>query len=1141
MPPNTSVSFDSLSELVSQLPPPFIIMGDFNAHSPLWGNHTTNNKGKLVEKLLDHFNLSFFNTKQHKTHIHLPTGHLSSIDLAFCSPSIYLDFDWDVLLDSYSSDHFPIKLTSNINPPNEHAPRYLFQKADWQSFKLSSLDLTKTNYSTMHDPISFFSESLITVMNKTIPKSSSTSPKKALKPWFNDLCKAAIAERKRALERFYKYPTPERLADFKKLRAKARRTLKEEKRKCWQEFVSSINSRTSLKSAWSKMRKIEGKYAQNAASHLQIDGAEITSKPDITNALAKALHDKSSGDLYDDDFLQIKRTEENIDLDFNIHDNSDYNVDITMHELKNAIFRSGNTSAGPDEIHYCVIKNLPDVVLQTLLEIFNQIWSNGSFPDMWREAHVVCIPKPGKDPSNPLNYRPISLTNCLCKIFERIVVARLMYHIENNQLISNVQSGFRKGRSTTDHLVTLESFIREAFISKSHVLSVFFDVEAAYDRCWKYGVLRDLHRLGIRGKLPIFISNFLKNRSFKVKNGATLSSSYIQEEGYPQGALISILLFIVQMDGLKRYLNVLDRNTLTHLYVDDLAISVRAKSQETAEKKLQLLINQANNWASENGMKFSATKTVCVLFSQRRGITPDPVLKLGNDTISVAKEVKFLGLIFDSSLSFIPHMKYLKNRCLKALNLIRVASARSLGSDRKFKLALYRALIRSKLDYGAIVYSSARPSYRKMLDTVVNQGLKLALNAFRTSPATSLHVEAGELPLELRHLQLSMNYYVKTCANESNPANSFFESNEYDDRFNRRPRSIRPLRDRISMHLHHAQIDTSILLNQQHPLAPPPPQDPLQPEPTVPPPPWLLNLPKIDLSLAKYNKKLSNPDDIRSSFLLAKELYPDAKFLFTDGSKMDGKTSSALYFDDVTYGIRITNMASIFTAEIRAIKLALTRLQRFRDERKYVICCDSLSVLQSLEKGLLHNPLIVEILYLYNALRTYDITFMWTPSHVGISGNERADTTAKNALQNDEIYDVLLPHSDLRPIIRNYVTDLWRSDWSTQDHNKLHRIGAQVNDIRPTQANLRDETVLTRLRIGHSYITHSYLLRGEPAPRCTLCNCTYSIRHILLACVHINHIRARYYRTNSLNHLFTKIPPSRIFGFLRELGIYDKI
>ena len=161
-----------------------------------------------------------------------------------------------------------------------------------------------------------------------------------------------------------------------------------------------------------------------------------------------------------------------------------------------------------------------------------------------------------------------------------------------------------------------------------------------------------------------------------------------------------------------------------------------------------------------------------------------------------------------------------------------------------------------------------------------------------------------------------------------------------------------------------------------------------------------------------------------------------------------------MYFDDVTYGIRITNMASIFTAEIRAIKLALTRLQRFKDERKYVICCDSLSVLQSLEKGLLHNPLIVEILYLYNALRTYDITFMWTPSHVGISGNERADTTAKNALQNDEIYDVLLPHSDLRPIIRNYVTDLWRSDWSTQDHNKLHRIGAQVNDIRPTQAHL---------------------------------------------------------------------------------------
>lgn len=280
---------------------------------------------------------------------------------------------------------------------------------------------------------------------------------------------------------------------------------------------------------------------------------------------------------------------------------------------------------------------------------------------------------------------------------------------------------------------------------------------------------------------------------------------------------------------------------------------------------------------------------------------------------------------------------------------------------------------------------------------------------------------------------------------------------------------------------------------------------------------------------------------MRLSFLLRRESYPDAQFMFTDGSKTDGKTSSALYFDDVMYGIRITNIATIFTAEIRAIKLALTRLQHVRDKRNFVICCDSLSVLQSLEKGLLHNPLISDILYSYNAIRDRDVTLMWVPSHVGITGNERADATAKNALQNDEIHDVLVPHSDYRPLTRSYVTDLWRSDWARETQNKLYQAGAQVNETRPTLANLRDETVLTRLRIGHCYITHSYLLRGEPPPRCTFCNRTLSIHHILLACVHIDRIRTRYYRAHSLNELFTKIPPSSVLGFLRELGIYDKI
>ena len=150
--------------------------------------------------------------------------------------------------------------------------------------------------------------------------------------------------------------------------------------------------------------------------------------------------------------------------------------------------------------------------------------------------------------------------------------------------------------------------------------------------------------------------------------------------------------------------------------------------------------------------------------------------------------VKFLGVHFDRRLTFKPHLQYTKTRCLKALTLLKVTAARGLGADRDAKLMLYRALVRSKLDYGSIVYSSARPSYLKTLDTIQNQGLRIALNAYRTSPAASLRVEAAsERPIDLRHLQLARMYYTNCHANDSNPARQSTENASHDVRFGTTP------------------------------------------------------------------------------------------------------------------------------------------------------------------------------------------------------------------------------------------------------------------------------------------------------------------------------------------------------------------
>ena len=171
-----------------------------------------------------------------------------------------------------------------------------------------------------------------------------------------------------------------------------------------------------------------------------------------------------------------------------------------------------------------MLKHLPDTSLETLLNIFNYIWTTGKFPEDWTLATIIPIPKPGKDPAEPNKYRHIALTSCLCKKLEKMINKRLTWFLESNNHISRLQFGFRSDRSTTDNLVRLETFIRDAFIKKEQcVVAEFFDLEKAYDTTWRYGILKDIHKIGLRGRLPTFIENFLANHTMQVWVGSSLS------------------------------------------------------------------------------------------------------------------------------------------------------------------------------------------------------------------------------------------------------------------------------------------------------------------------------------------------------------------------------------------------------------------------------------------------------------------------------------------------------------------------------------------------------------------------------------------------------------------------------------------
>ena len=535
------------------------------------------------------------------------------------------------------------------------------------------------------------------------------------------------------------------------------------------------------------VRRISGKHNPSPIHHLKEDGNIIDDAHDIANKLGSTLSYNSSSSHYTKKFQNYKSKVEKKAVNFHSNNAEVYNKPITSEELKAALQKAHDTAVGPDEVHYQMLKHLPDAAMDTLVGVFNDIWKSGKFPSLWRAATVIPIPKPGKDHSDSTNYRPIALTSCLCKTFERIINDRLVWYLETNNVISELQSGFRKQRSTVDQLVRFETFIREAFVRKEHVVSVFFDLEKAYDTTWKHGILLDLFGAGLRGRLPDFIAKFLSDRSFKVRVGSCLSDTFNQEMGVPQGSILSVTLFILKINNIVKCLPAGIRSSL---YVDDFVICYRAKRMQAIERQLQYCLDKIQTWPDENGFQFSKSKTVCMHFCHVHTAHPEPELKLNGTPIPVVEETKFLGLIFDRKLNFVSHIKYLKDKCLKAMNLLRVVSHTDWGADTETLLRLYRSHVRSKLDYGCVVYGSARASYLESLDRVQNQALRICLGAFRTSPISSLHVEANEMPLSLRREKLALQYILKLKSNPANPTYDCVFKPKYSILFEIKPHVI---------------------------------------------------------------------------------------------------------------------------------------------------------------------------------------------------------------------------------------------------------------------------------------------------------------------------------------------------------------
>ena len=413
-----------------------------------------------------------------------------------------------------------------------------------------------------------------------------------------------------------------------------------------------------------------------------------------------------------------------------------------------------------------------------------------------------------------------------------------------------------------------------------------------------------------------------------------------------------------------------------------------------------------------------------------------------------------------------------------------------------------------------------------MLDPIHNQGLRLALGAFRTSPVASLYVEADEPSLYSRREKLSLQYAIRLAANPSNPAHEVTFPPNYVNLYEQKPKAIKSFGIRISPLLESANIRPQNIEKHFTPNIPA----------------WCMKPPEILFDLHSGKKSESNPHILKDDFRKMQSRYKNYQQIYTDGSKEDSKVGCAVISDNHSNMQRIPDDSSIFTAEAKAVDLALDFISTCDANNKFIIFSDSLSVLKAMNHTSSKNPQIQKLLEKCHELLTYkEIVLCWIPSHIGIQGNEMVDKQAKTSLSLEPT-SFKIPFSNFKPSINKYILEEWQTSWNNSIGNKLLDIKPTIGEYQSVIRNIRrEEVVLARLRLGHTRVTHSYLLQGEEHPQCVGCDAPFTVRHFLLECGDFAQVRNNCFHVNNMKELFQDIHIDSIMTFLRQINLFNKI
>ena len=439
----------------------------------------------------------------------------------------------------------------------------------------------------------------------------------------------------------------------------------------------------------------------------------------------------------------------------------DLNMQITLEEIRDRLLKlKTKKGAGPDEVLNEMLKNAVPHIESFLQELFHFLFTNGKFPLEWSRSIIVPIHKKG-DLNCCDNYRPISLTSLISKVYTGILYNRLSVFTENYEIIPEEQAGFREGFSTIDHIFSLHAMITKQFLRNRKLYVAFIDYRKCFDSIHRDALFTVLEKNGIKGYFLEAIKSIYTVVSASVRNNNEMTDFFNCPVGLKQGCLLSPILFNIFMTEFSRKINFDGRHGIQFspgdpiihhlLYADDNVLV--SDSPVGLQSKLNLLYEQSNRL----GLEVNLEKSKIIVFRKGGRLSRHEKWFFNDIPVEIVNSYSYLGVNFTTKMSLVKCSSAMIAKAKKACYSILRSLSKLNCCNLNIFCKLFDAKVLPILSYGSELFGMIE---NVEIERVHTNAMKRFLNVSTQCSNTLLYYETGRYPVNISLKLKCVKYWL---------------------------------------------------------------------------------------------------------------------------------------------------------------------------------------------------------------------------------------------------------------------------------------------------------------------------------------------------------------------------------------------